>query len=175
MERGRWSLVAARLPAISGIAIARGTVIPAFFALSYAADLETGLKRLAQFKSLPGPTRMRVFSGGCPACVEYDSVDPRAPMPPSLGSLQLVCELEKIQGATAHLVRPISAGLTVRKRADDRSLAIWGCCLNGQTRSTWPLRHKIQSDALSLKLQAFGRTSRRTPSFNLGRETIACR
>jgi AraC-like DNA-binding protein len=93
-----------------GVAIARGPVIPVFFTLSCAPDLETGLMRLAQFKSLLGPTRMRVFWDGPLLRVEYDSVDPHSPMPPSLGALQLVCTVEKIRGATAHLVCPVSAG-----------------------------------------------------------------
>lgn len=93
-----------------GVAIARGPVIPVFFTLSCAPDLETGLMRLAQFKSLLGPTRMRVFKDGPLLRAEYDSVDIRRPMPPSLGALQLVCMVENIRGATAHLVCPVSAG-----------------------------------------------------------------
>lgn len=93
-----------------GVAIARGPVIPVFFTLSCAPDLETGLKRLAQFKSLLGPTRMRVFRDGPLLRVEYDSVDARVRMPPSLGALQLVCMVENIRGAAAHLVCPVSAG-----------------------------------------------------------------
>lgn len=93
-----------------GVAISRGPVIPVFFTLSCAPDLETGLMRLAQFKSLLGPIRMRVFWEGGLLRLEYDSADDRSPMPPSLGALQLVCTLENIRGATAHLVRPAMAG-----------------------------------------------------------------
>lgn len=93
-----------------GVAISRGPVIPVFFTLSCAPDLETGLMRLAQFKSLLGPTRMRVFKDGPLLRVEYDSVDIHSPMPASLGALQLVCMVENIRGSTAHLVCPVSAG-----------------------------------------------------------------
>ncbi len=93
-----------------GIAISRGPVIPVFFTLSCAPDLETGLMRLAQFKSLLGPTRMRVFWDGPLLRVEYDSSDERVTMPPSLGALQIVCMVENIRGATAHLLHPALAG-----------------------------------------------------------------
>lgn len=110
-----WNSMAALAPRSDfvpylGVAISRGPVIPVFFTLSCAPDLETGLMRLAHFKSLLGPTRMRVFRDGPLLRVEYDSVDSRSPMPPSLGALQLVCMVENIRGATAHLVCPMLAG-----------------------------------------------------------------
>ena len=93
-----------------GVAISRGPVIPVFFTLSCAPDLETGLMRLAQFKSLLGPTLMRVFWDGGLLRLEFDSVDARAPMPPSFGALQLLVAVENIRGAAAHLVCPVAAG-----------------------------------------------------------------
>lgn len=93
-----------------GIAISRGPVIPVFFTLSCAPNLETGLMRLAQFKSLLGPSRMLVFRDDSLLRVEYDSGDNQLPMPPSLGALQMVCMVENIRGATAHHVQPVAAG-----------------------------------------------------------------
>lgn len=93
-----------------GVAIARGPIIPVFFTLSCAPDMETGMMRLAQFKSLLGPTAMRVFRDGTLLRLEFDSVDIRAPMPPSLGALQLVTALENIRGATAYPVCAVAAG-----------------------------------------------------------------
>lgn len=93
-----------------GVAISRGPVIPVFFTLSCAPDMETGLMRLAQFKSLLGPTLLRVFWDGALLRLEYDSVDARAPMPPSLGALQLVVAVENIRGAAAYRVCPVAAG-----------------------------------------------------------------
>lgn len=92
------------------VAIARGPVIPVFFTLSCAPHLETGLTRLAQFTSLLGPNRLRIFWDGANLRAEYESVDPRNPLPPSLGALQIHCLVEKIRGATAHLVCPVAAG-----------------------------------------------------------------
>lgn len=93
-----------------GIVISRGPVIPVFFTLSCAPDMETGLMRLAQFKSLLGPTLMRVFWDGGLLRLEFDSVDARVPMPPSLGALQLVVAVENIRGAAAHRICPVAAG-----------------------------------------------------------------
>ena len=93
-----------------GVAISRGPVIPVFFTLSCAPDMETGLRRLAQFKFVLGPTVMRVFRDGDLLRLEYESVYADVPMPPSLGALQLVVAVENIRGATAHLVCPVAAG-----------------------------------------------------------------
>ncbi|MGB3471908.1 MAG: helix-turn-helix domain-containing protein [Erythrobacter sp.] len=93
-----------------GVAISRGPVISAFFTLTCAPNLETGLMRLAHFKSLLGPTRMRVFADGACFRVEYDSVDPQISMPPSFGALQIVVLIEDVRGATAHHLQPVSAG-----------------------------------------------------------------
>lgn len=93
-----------------GVAIARGPVIPVFFTLSCAPDMETGLLRLAQFKSLLGPTRMRMFWDGPLLRIGYESADSRVALPPSLGALQLVVMVENIRGASAHHVRPVRAG-----------------------------------------------------------------
>lgn len=105
-----------------GVAISRGPVIPVFFTLSCAPNLETGLMRLTQFKSLLGPIRMRVFWEDGMLRLEYDSADDRSTMPPTLGALQLVCTLENIRGATAHLVRPASAGFN-GSEAERRQIA----------------------------------------------------
>jgi AraC-like DNA-binding protein len=93
-----------------GVAISRGPVIPVFFTLSCAPDLETGMMRLAQFKSLLGPTVMRVFRDGPLLRLEFESVDVRVPMPPSLGALQLVTAVENVRGATAYPVPAVAAG-----------------------------------------------------------------
>lgn len=93
-----------------GVAISHGPVIPVFFTMSCAPDLETGLMRLAQFKSLLGPTLMRVFRDGGLLRLEFDGVDARVPMPPSLGALQLVVAVENIRGAAAHRICPVAAG-----------------------------------------------------------------
>lgn len=93
-----------------GIAISRGPVIPVFFTLSCAPDMETGLMRLAQFKTLLGPTLLRVFREDGRLRLEYDSVDAQVPMPPTLGALQLVVAVENMRSATAHPVCPVAAG-----------------------------------------------------------------
>jgi AraC-like DNA-binding protein len=66
--------------------------------------------RLAQFKSLLGPTVMRVFRDGPLLRLEFESVDVRVPMPPSFGALQLVTAVENVRGATAYPVPAVAAG-----------------------------------------------------------------
>ncbi len=105
-----------------GIAISRGPVIPVFFTLSCAPDLETGLMRLAQFKSLLGAPRMQVFWDGPLLRVEYYSPDSQVPMPPSLGALQIVCMVENIRSATAHHLHPVAVGFDCSE-AERRQIA----------------------------------------------------
>jgi hypothetical protein len=72
-----------------GVAISRGPVIPVFFTLSCAPDMETGMMRLAQFKSLLGPTLMRVFWDGGLLRLGIRQRRCRVPMPPSLARCNL--------------------------------------------------------------------------------------
>ncbi|MEO1246119.1 MAG: helix-turn-helix domain-containing protein [Pseudomonadota bacterium] len=99
-----------------GITIARGPVIPAFFALSCAPDLETGMTRLSLYKSLLGPTQMRVFREEDLLWVEYHSADARLEVPPSLGALHLVYFVEAARLATAYHLSPVAAMLQASKK-----------------------------------------------------------
>lgn len=99
-----------------GITIARGPVIPTFFAFSCAPNLETGLKRLSLYKSLLGPTQMRVFREEELLRVEYHSADAALEVPPSLGALHLVYFVEAARLASAHHMIPVSATLGASKQ-----------------------------------------------------------
>ncbi|MEO1082597.1 MAG: helix-turn-helix domain-containing protein [Pseudomonadota bacterium] len=94
-----------------GVNIARGPVIPVFFALSCAPNFDTGSLRLSHFKSLLGPTRMLVYRDRTGLRVEYISADVHLEVPPSLGALHLVYLVEAVRLATSHPVSPISAAL----------------------------------------------------------------
>ncbi|MEM9533573.1 MAG: helix-turn-helix domain-containing protein [Pseudomonadota bacterium] len=94
-----------------GVNIARGPVIPVFFAMSCAPNLDKGLARLSHFKSLLGPTRMQMYRERDGLRVEYDSSDTSVDMPPSLGALHLVYSVEATRLATAHPVCPAGASL----------------------------------------------------------------
>ncbi|MEM9309841.1 MAG: AraC family transcriptional regulator [Pseudomonadota bacterium] len=99
-----------------GVAIARGPIIPAFFALSCAPDLQTGSIRLAHFKALIGPTQMRVFQENTDLTIEFGSTDPHCELPPSLGAVHLVFAVEAARGATAYPMRPIAARLKASEK-----------------------------------------------------------
>jgi AraC-like DNA-binding protein len=105
-----------------GVAIARGPLIPAFFALSCAPDLETGSTRLSHFKALIGPSKMRVIREDGILRIEYVSANPHLDLPPSLGALHLVYSVEAVRGATAHPMRPIAAQLNAPE-VDRRRIA----------------------------------------------------
>ncbi|MEM7280075.1 MAG: helix-turn-helix domain-containing protein [Pseudomonadota bacterium] len=99
-----------------GITIARGPVIPEFFALSCAPDLETGLQRLSLYKTLLGPTQMRVFRENDLLRVEYHCVDATLEVPSSLGALHIVYFVEAARLATAHPISPVEATLRASKK-----------------------------------------------------------
>ena len=105
-----------------GVNIARGPIIPAFFALSCAPNLDTGLARLSHFKSLLGPTRMHVYRRENGLYVENDSADASLEVPHSLGALHLVYLVEAARLATSHPIRPIAASLKAPE-AERRQIA----------------------------------------------------
>jgi hypothetical protein len=128
-----------------GVAISRGPVIPVFFTLSCAPDMETGLMRLAQFKSLLGPTSCGC-SGMAGCCgLEFDSVDARVPMPPSLGALQLVTAVENIRGATAHLVARLRRVSTDRRRRRRMIAGHLGVMPERSRPLMWPFRPRMRN------------------------------
>lgn len=94
-----------------GVSIARGPLIPVFFAVSCAPNLETGLMRLTHYKTLLGPTRMRVYWDKDVLRSEFDSADPGLELPPSLAALHLVFFMEQARAVTAHDVRAVSGTL----------------------------------------------------------------
>ncbi len=101
-----------------GVTIARGPVIPTFFALTCAPNLETGFKRLARYKSLLGPTQVRTYREGDLFWVEYHCVDSQIDIPASLGSVHLVFTVEAVRIATAHHLEAVAA--TLPSSTDER-------------------------------------------------------
>ncbi|MEO0369029.1 MAG: helix-turn-helix domain-containing protein [Pseudomonadota bacterium] len=94
-----------------GTNIARGPVIPPFFALLCAPNLEIGLSRLTHYKSLLGPTFLQAFRKDDLLWLEFESADPSLEVPPSLGAVHLVYFVEATRLATATSVSPVLARL----------------------------------------------------------------
>ena len=93
-------------PVVLGSALARGTFIPAMFALSCAPNLAEGLTRLAPYKSLIGPSAWRVEEDAERVCVVFEDLDPNAPMPASMALMQAVLVLESLRTCTGVHVVP---------------------------------------------------------------------
>lgn len=96
-----------------GLAMARGPIIPALLALKCAPNMEIGAARLAHFKTLLGPTRMRCFWSDSLFHVEFESADTHAALPGSLAALQLIVFTENTRAAAAHPLQPVQASLSV--------------------------------------------------------------
>lgn len=105
-----------------GVTIARGPVIPVFFAFTCAPDLETGIRRLARYKSLLGPTQARAYRQDEQLWIEYHSADPDHDIPSLLAALHLVYSCEATRLATARPVQPVAARLN-GARADRHAIA----------------------------------------------------
>lgn len=94
-----------------GIKMARGPVIPVFFALACAPNLEIGIRRLAHYKMLLGPTCVKSYWKSNNLCIEFASIDTSQDMPSSLAALHLVVLVEQARTATGSNIHPISATL----------------------------------------------------------------
>ncbi|MEO0327831.1 MAG: helix-turn-helix domain-containing protein [Pseudomonadota bacterium] len=94
-----------------GIMIARGPVIPVFFAFACAPNLETGVLRLSHYKTLLGPTVLRSYWKADELCIEINSNDPSLAVPDTLAALHFVVLVEQFRIAIGDQASPISATL----------------------------------------------------------------
>ncbi|WP_306144818.1 AraC family transcriptional regulator [Roseibium sp. MMSF_3412] len=92
--------------------MANGPIIPVFFALTCAPDLAIGSRRLAQFKTLLGPTSMQAVWASNMLRISYRSADQRIEIPSDLAALHLMFSVQMVRNATGEPVIPLSASLS---------------------------------------------------------------
>ena len=73
-----------------GLRMAGGPAIPVLFAMSTAPDLETGISRMAEFKSLFGPMRLMVSRTSTDYTVRIGPDGPTLSLPASFSSPQII-------------------------------------------------------------------------------------
>lgn len=95
------------------VAVARmaatGPFTSAVFAFACSPTVATGLRRLAVFKPLIGPMRLIIAGSDDGLTITKRSVEPAAPIPPTLGGFELAYLTELIRSHTDYYVVPRAA------------------------------------------------------------------
>jgi AraC-like DNA-binding protein len=90
-----------------GLRMAGGPAIPVLFALSTAPDFETGIMRMAQFKSLFGPMQFVVSRSPSEFTVRVTADVATAPLPGSFSSPQIIYLHAQANALARHPIRPL--------------------------------------------------------------------
>ncbi|MCB5199936.1 AraC family transcriptional regulator [Loktanella sp. TSTF-M6] len=90
-----------------GLRMAGGPAIPVLFALSTAPDFETGVTRMAAFKSLFGPMQFVISRSATEFTVRIAPDVASAPLPGSFSSPQIIYLHAQANALARHAVRPL--------------------------------------------------------------------
>jgi hypothetical protein len=103
-----------------GMRMAGGPAIPVLFALSTAPDFETGIERMAQFKSLFGPMQFVVSRSASEFTVRVAPDVATAPLPGSFSSPQIVYLHAQANALARHAIRPLRVCLPLPQDERER-------------------------------------------------------
>ena len=103
-----------------GLRMAGGPAIPVLFALSTAPDFETGITRMAQFKSLFGPMQFVLSRSASEFTVRVAPDLPTAPLPGSFSSPQIIYLHAQANALARHAIRPLRVRLPLPQDERDR-------------------------------------------------------
>ncbi len=91
--------------------MARGPFIPAVFAFSCSPNIATGLERLAIFKPLVAPVRLKVTETDKHLSLEIDVAEPGLPIPRCMAAFEMVYFLELGRAFTGVDFLPVEVGV----------------------------------------------------------------
>jgi AraC-like DNA-binding protein len=103
-----------------GLRMAGGPAIPVLFALSTAPDFETGITRMAQFKSLFGPMQFVVSRSASEFTVRVAPDVATAPLPGSFSSPQIIYLHAQANALARHAIRPLRVFLPLPQDERER-------------------------------------------------------
>ena len=103
-----------------GLRMAGGPAIPVLFALSTAPDFETGITRMAQFKSLFGPMQFVVSRSASEFTVRVAPDVATAPLPGSFSSPQIIYLHAQANALARHTIRPLRVCLPLPQDERER-------------------------------------------------------
>ncbi|MCB1449242.1 MAG: helix-turn-helix domain-containing protein [Nitratireductor sp.] len=109
-----------------GLRMAGGPAIPVLFALSTAPDFETGITRMAQFKSLFGPMQFVVSSSASAFTVRVAPDISTAPLPGSFSSPQIIYLHAQTNALARHAIRPLRISLPLPQDERERLVDVFG-------------------------------------------------
>jgi AraC-like DNA-binding protein len=109
-----------------GMRMAGGPAIPVLFALSTAPDFETGIERMAQFKSLFGPMQFVVLRSASEFTVRVAPDVATAPLPGSFSSPQIVYLHAQANALARHAIRPLRVCLPLPQDERERLQETFG-------------------------------------------------
>lgn len=108
-----------------GLRMAGGPAIPVLFALSTAPDFETGITRMAQFKSLFGPMRFVVSRSASEFTVRV-APDLLNALPGSFSSPQIIYLHAQANALARHAIRPKRVSLPLPQDERARLAEVFG-------------------------------------------------
>lgn len=109
-----------------GLRMAGGPAIPVLFALSTAPDFETGIGRMAQFKSLFGPMQFVVSRSPSEFTVRVTPDIATAPLPGSFSSPQIIYLHAQANALARYTIRPLRVCLPLPQDERERLSDIFG-------------------------------------------------
>ena len=109
-----------------GLRLAGGPAVPVLFALSTAPDFETGIDRMAQFKSLFGPMQFIVSRSASEFSVRVAPDQPTTSLPGSFSSAQIVYLHAQANALVRHAIRPQRVCLPLPPEERGRLADIFG-------------------------------------------------
>lgn len=109
-----------------GLRMAGGPAIPVLFALSTAPDFETGITRMAEFKSLFGPMQFIVSRRPSEFTVRVTSDVATAPLPGSFSSPQIIYLHAQANALARHAIRPLRVCLPLPQDERERLVETFG-------------------------------------------------
>ena len=109
-----------------GLRMAGGPAIPVLFALSTAPDFETGIMRMAKFKSLFGPMQFAISRNPSEFTVRVAPDVATAPLPGSFSSPQIIYLHAQANALARHAIRPLRVSVPLPTDERERLADIFG-------------------------------------------------
>lgn len=109
-----------------GLRMAGGPAIPVLFALSTAPDFETGITRMAEFKSLFGPMKFIVSQSASEFTVRVAPDVATAPLPGSFSSPQIIYLHAQANALARRAIHPLRVCLPLPQDERGRLADIFG-------------------------------------------------
>jgi AraC-like DNA-binding protein len=109
-----------------GLRMAGGPAIPVLFALSTAPDFETGIMRMAKFKSLFGPMQFVLSRSASEFTVRVTPDVATAPLPGTFSSPQIIYLHAQANALARHPIRPMGVCLPLPQDERERLADVFG-------------------------------------------------